>query len=92
MPKVKCVYHRCTSRGGAGANVRSHILQICHFFMQNMLWNSGHRDKYFQQKYGNDVIDENDLFVEPVHLLNSFNLKYTSSKVLSVDLLCASIK
>ena len=90
MSKIKCIYHICTSRGGAGAKVCSHIFQICHFLI-NMLWNSGHGDKYFQQKYDNDVIDENDLFVEPLYILNSFSLNYNSSKVLSVDLLCASI-
>ena len=67
MSKIKCIYQRCTSKGGYGAAVRSHILQICHFLMRNMLWNSGHGDKYFEEKYNghdNSNLTEIDLFEE----------------------------
>ena len=66
MSKIKCIYSRCTSRGGNGSEVRSHILQICHFLMRLMLWNSGHGDAYLKKKYsGTDdaEYDENDLFL-----------------------------
>ena len=65
MAKIKCIYHRCTSRGGAGAEVRSHILQICHFLIRSMLWNSGHGDMYFNKKYSDSATaDETcDLFL-----------------------------
>ena len=62
MSKIKCIYSRCTSRGGAGAEVRSHILQICHFLIRSMLWNSGHGDMYFKKKYCEDIVDDHDLF------------------------------
>ena len=51
MSKIKCIYHKCTSRGGHGAKIRSHILQICHFLIRSMLWNSGHGEAYFKAKY-----------------------------------------
>ena len=40
MSRVKCIYHKYIARGGHGAEVWSHILQICHFLIRNMLWNS----------------------------------------------------
>ena len=49
MSKVKSFYQCCTSKGGHGAAVQSHILQICHFLIQMMLWNSGHGDCYFKK-------------------------------------------
>ena len=66
MSKVKCIYSRCTSRGGNGGEIRSHILQICHFLMRAMLWNSGHGDSYFRKKYEGQEgtnFDEFDLFL-----------------------------
>ena len=64
MSRVKCIYHKCTSRGGHGAKDRSHILQICHFLIRNMLWNSGHGEAYFQAKYGQDSdIEKSSLFL-----------------------------
>ena len=60
MGKIKAIYHRCTSRGGHGSTQedRSHILQVAHFLMRMMMWNSGLGDEYFRQKYGNDVVDD----------------------------------
>ena len=52
-----------------------------------MLWNSGHGDKYLK-KYGNAVIDENDLFVESNYVYKNISLNHKSSKLSSVDLLC----
>ena len=58
MSRVKCIYHKCTALGGHGAVIRSHILQICHFLVRGMLWNSGHSKAYFEAKYGlNNNID-----------------------------------
>ena len=54
MGKIKCIYEKTTSRGGHGAKTCSHILQIVHFLMQNMLWRSGIGQEYFDQKYGDD--------------------------------------
>ena len=54
MGKIKCIYEKATSRGGHGAKTRSHILQIVHFLIRNMLWRSGIGQEYFDQKYGND--------------------------------------
>ena len=68
MSNTKCIYQRATSCGGDGAEIRSHILQICHFLMRMMLWNSGHGDSYFHKKYegsnDNSEITEEDLFVK----------------------------
>ena len=50
MSTVKCIYQRATSQGGDGAETRSHVLQICHFLIRHMLWNSGHGDSYFHKK------------------------------------------
>ena len=65
MSRVKCIYYRCTSRGGNGSTIRSHILQICHFVVQSMLWNSGHGEAYFKAKYSmlDDTMNNNGLFV-----------------------------
>ena len=49
ISKIKYIYSTCTSRGGNGSEVRSHILQICHFLMRLMLWNSGHGNAYFNK-------------------------------------------
>ena len=62
MSRVKCIYHRCTSRGGHGSKIRSHILQIVHFLIRSMLWNSGHGEAYFHAKYGSKE-DKDDLFL-----------------------------
>lgn len=67
MSKIKCIYHRCTSRGGHGSHIRSHILQICHFLVRSMLWNSGHGEAYFHAKYpksAKEDNDHNDLFID----------------------------
>ena len=63
MSKIKCIYGRCTMPGGNGAEVRSHILQECHFFIQMMLWNSVYGDIYFKRKYNDSAVDNNDLFL-----------------------------
>ena len=57
MAKIKSIYHKCTSRGGNGSENRSHILQVCHFLLRMMMWNSGHGEAYFRAKYA-DSIDE----------------------------------
>ena len=66
MAKIKSIYHKCTSRGGHGAAERSHILQVCHFLLRMMMWNSGHGDDYFHAKYGSIIdkvrTDDNNLF------------------------------
>ena len=62
MSHVKCIYHKCTARGGHGAEVWSHILQICHFLIRNMLWNSGHGEAYFKAKYKGEPENGNELF------------------------------
>ena len=63
IAKIKCIYHRCTSRGGAGVDVRSHILQICHFLIRMILWNSGHSNMYFKRKYSDTAVKDDDIFV-----------------------------
>ena len=63
MSRVKCIYHKCTSRGN-GSKIRSHILQICHFLIRNMLWISGHGEAYFRTKYDDKNYNDVDrLFV-----------------------------
>ena len=65
---IKAIYYKSTSRGGAGGEVQSHILQIGHFLLRTMLWNSGHGDKYFQAKYSStsNEMEENKLFISGV--------------------------
>ena len=64
MSHVKCIYHKCTLRSGNGSEVRSHVLQICHFLMQYMLWISGHGKTYFKAKYKDETLCPRDnLFV-----------------------------
>ena len=60
MGKIKAIYHRCTSRGGNGSaeEDRSHILQVAHFLMRMMMWNSGRGDAYFRKKYGDEIVDD----------------------------------
>ena len=87
MSKVKCIYHRCTSRGGAGAKIQSHILQICHFYCKYVMEQWARR-QVFKKIYGEAVIDENDLFVESNYAFKNISLNHKSSKLSSVDLLC----
>ena len=58
MNKIKIIYAKATSRGGAGAKIRSHILQISHFMLRMMMWNSGRGDAYFRKKYGDEIVDD----------------------------------
>ena len=72
MSKIKAIYHKCTSRGGNGSaeEDRSHILQVAHFLLRAMMWNSGRGEAYFRSKYGYDIVD--DAQTEP----GSFNTFY----------------
>ena len=65
MNKIKIIYAKATSRGGAGAKIRSHILQISHFMLRMMMWNSGHGEAYFRNKYSEiiDDMEEHNLFL-----------------------------
>ena len=57
MNKIKIIYSKATSHGGARAQIRSHILQISHFMLLMMMWNSGHGEAYFCNKYL-EIIDD----------------------------------
>ena len=50
MSKVKEIYQYYTSKGQHGAEVQSYILQIWHFLIQMMLWNSINGDSCFKKK------------------------------------------
>ena len=72
MNETKFIYSKATPRGGAAAQIRSHILQISPFMLRMMMWNSGHEEDYFCNKYLEiiDDMEEHNMFSSHNNLKN----------------------